>query len=242
MNPYYEKVMGKLERAFETQENALEACAQEIARCVSSGGIVHAFGTGHSHMLAEELFYRAGGLGPVNAILEPALMLHEAAELGTYLERMEGIADFIVHREDIRPGDVLIAFSNSGRNAVPAEMVQIAKERGAFTIGIGSGAYRDMPSRHSRGLKMSDLVDIFLDNESDLGDACVAVGAEGICVGATSTVVGAALLESIIVRVAQLLEKQGGELPYFVSANGAGNQDEHNRALMDRYRDRVRSF
>ena len=78
-------------------------------------------------MLAEELFYRAGGLGPVNAILEPALMLHEAAELGTYLERMEGIADFIVHREDIRPGDVLIAFSNSGRNAVPAEMVQIAK-------------------------------------------------------------------------------------------------------------------
>lgn len=242
MNPYYEKVIEKMKRAFEAQEDVLEACAQEIARCVSNGGIVHAFGTGHSHMLAEELFYRAGGLGSVNAILVPALMLHEAAELGTYLERMEGIADFVVRREDIRPGDVLIAFSNSGRNAVPIEMVQLAKERGAFTIGIGSGAYRDLPSRHSMGIKMSDMVDIFLDNESDEGDACVKVGCSGSCMGATSTVIGAALLESIIVRVAQLLDEAGCELPFFMSANGAGDQDEHNRALMDRYRARVRSF
>ena len=40
---------------------------------VSAGGLVHVFGTGHSHLLAEELFYRAGGLAQINPILVDAL-------------------------------------------------------------------------------------------------------------------------------------------------------------------------
>ncbi len=34
-----------------------------IADSIAADGILHVFGTGHSHLMAEELFYRAGGLG-----------------------------------------------------------------------------------------------------------------------------------------------------------------------------------
>ena len=40
---------------------SLEAAADLIADAMAAGGTIHVFGSGHSHMLAEELFYRAGG-------------------------------------------------------------------------------------------------------------------------------------------------------------------------------------
>ena len=36
--------------------------AEMIAECIAGDGIVHVFGSGHSHMMAEEVFHRAGGL------------------------------------------------------------------------------------------------------------------------------------------------------------------------------------
>ena len=57
------------------------AAADIVANALARGGDIHAFGTGHSHMLAEELFYRAGGLVRVKPILFEGLMLHAGAEL-----------------------------------------------------------------------------------------------------------------------------------------------------------------
>ena len=48
-----------------------------------NGGVWHLFGTGHSHFIGEEVYYRAGGLVPVNAILFPALMQHEGPVTST---------------------------------------------------------------------------------------------------------------------------------------------------------------
>src|SRR5690606_2565626 len=36
---------------------AIEAAADLLAECIGSGGLVHVFGSGHSHMMAEEVFY-----------------------------------------------------------------------------------------------------------------------------------------------------------------------------------------
>jgi uncharacterized phosphosugar-binding protein len=33
--------------------------------------MIHVFGCGHSHLMAEEAFWRAGGLVPVHPILDP---------------------------------------------------------------------------------------------------------------------------------------------------------------------------
>ena len=47
----------------ETEEKAsIAEGARMLARSIESGGLIHVFGTGHSHIFAEEAFFRAGGL------------------------------------------------------------------------------------------------------------------------------------------------------------------------------------
>src|SRR5690606_41666123 len=58
-----------LETLADTQRDAIAAAAELVAEAVRTGRSLHAFGSGHSHMLAEELYYRAGGLVDVRPIL-----------------------------------------------------------------------------------------------------------------------------------------------------------------------------
>ena len=65
-------------------------------------GVLHVFATGHSHMFAEELFYRAGGLVPIDPILIPELMQHVGAITSTKLERVSGKAIEIFKSLDLK--------------------------------------------------------------------------------------------------------------------------------------------
>ena len=100
-----------------------------MADAIAAGGAIHAFGSGHSHMLAEELFYRAGGLVRVRPMLFEGLMLHASAPLGTALERLPGLAAALLDDHPMAAGDVLIIASNSGGNAVSTELARLARER-----------------------------------------------------------------------------------------------------------------
>ena len=101
-------------------------------------GIVHVFGCGHSHMLGEEVFYRAGGLAPVRVIFHEPAMLHEGAVTSSAIERKNDYAVTFMKEEDIRPTDVVIVVSTSGKNPVPIDVALYAKQQGADVIGIGS--------------------------------------------------------------------------------------------------------
>ena len=66
---YQENVTGTLNQIF-TQETAkIEQAGSLLAQTLEQDGLLYVFGNGHSHMLAEELFYRAGGLAPVCPIV-----------------------------------------------------------------------------------------------------------------------------------------------------------------------------
>ena len=99
----------------------IRAGAELMADTLARGGVIHAFGTGHSHMLAEELFYRAGGLVRVEPILFEGLMLHAGARLSTALERLPGLGEAILDEHPMAEGDVLVVASNSGGNVVGSD-------------------------------------------------------------------------------------------------------------------------
>jgi uncharacterized phosphosugar-binding protein len=114
----------------------IENAAKAVAQTLENDGLVHVFGTGHSHMIAEEMFYRAGGLGAVNPILEEDLMLHINASKSTELERDPHLAESILSKHALKKGDAFIIASNSGGNALIEAMALEIKERGLTLIAI----------------------------------------------------------------------------------------------------------
>ena len=67
---YAQGMQAILERIIETQIEKIDRAAEIVANAIAGDGILYTFGTGHSHVIAEDVAYRAGGLAPVDAILE----------------------------------------------------------------------------------------------------------------------------------------------------------------------------
>jgi uncharacterized phosphosugar-binding protein len=234
---YQSLLLEKLQKAF-AQSNEIESAAQLIAACLGNQGWIYTSGTGHSHLLAEEIFYRAGGFARVFPILDPDLMLHLDATGSTDLERLEGYGTKLMESHPIQDRDVLILSSNSGRNAVPIEMAKFARKKGSKVIVITNLAHsQSVASRHSSGLKLYQLADVVLDNCGEIGDAAIRLPELGAAMGATSTVIGAALLHTILIRAAELCILSGQLPEVFHSSNSDIGQD-HNQALIDRYKSR----
>lgn len=201
----------------------LEAAARLIATSMSEGGVIHTFGSGHSHMIAEELFYRAGGFVRVRPILFDGLMLHSSAPLSTALERVPGLAAALLDDHPVKAGDVMLVASNSGSNAVVTEMARLARARGLKTIAITSLQHATSEeARQDPGARLHDLVDIVIDNGGVVGDAAVSVDGLPTRVAPTSTVVGAAIANALVAEVAERLVGMGQVPDVFASSNVAG--------------------
>jgi uncharacterized phosphosugar-binding protein len=209
---------------------AIQQAAEAVANAVERGGLFMLYGSGHSALLARDAAFRAGGLAP-------ALAIEDIAEGDA--ERLEGLAKFILARYELRSDSVLAIISNSGINPVPIEMTMLAKESGVTVIGITSLAHsKAVPSRHSSGKKLYELADIVIDTHSVPGDAAIQLPGSARKSGATSTVVGSAILQAISVQAASLLAERGHEPPVWVSAN-LPDSDTYNTELLTRYRPRL---
>ncbi|MCR6624693.1 MAG: SIS domain-containing protein, partial [archaeon YNP-LCB-024-027] len=77
IDKYYLAVTSLLKRIYEEERINIEKAADVLVKAIKEDRLVHVFGTGgHSAMGAEEMFYRAGGLVPINPILDPGIVLH----------------------------------------------------------------------------------------------------------------------------------------------------------------------
>jgi len=239
LHEYVEQIRRSLDQIEEQEAERIRQAARKTAETIMQGGVIHLFGCGHSHILTEEVFYRAGGLAPIHPILVEPLMLHEGAVRSSELERQNGLAASFMHNQDIRPGEVMIVLSTSGRNPVPVDVVQIAKAKGAYTIGITSLQYsQSQPSRHVSGKHLYDAVDLVIDNHAVKGDAVLTYPGVPVPFAPTSTVIGAVILNGIFAEAIVMMTDQGYEPPVFLSGNIDG-ADERNRQLIARYRDRI---
>ena len=236
INTYFDNLQALLSRTLETQQPAMETAARQIADCFKRGGMVYTFGTGHGHLLALEIFYRAGGMARVCPILDDKLMLHVSAAKSALEERKEDWVPLLLERFPIKAGDVLISASNSGRNAVPVLLAKEARARGAYVIALTSMNHTTaVTSRNSLNLRLFETADLILDNGGVLGDASVSF-ADGAMVGPTSTAIGAAMLQAIVCRVKEISLEEDFEADFFKSSNVDGG-DEWNDRLIERYKD-----
>ena len=212
----------------------IEQTAQTIYKSFCDGGFLYAFGTGHSHMFAEEIFYRAGGLVRVKPIFDDRLMLHIGASQSTVYERQSGLSQKLLPAGSITEKDVIIIASNSGRNAVAIEIAENAKQAGAKVVALTSLRHSmAQKSRHPSGKRLFEIADLVLDNFGEVGDACIAL--TETTVAATSTVIGSAILEAIVARVAELGEEHGAPVETFKSSNVDGG-DAINKKLIEKYK------
>lgn len=209
----------------------LEPAVAAIVTAVRADRLVYVFGTGHSHLLALDLHYRAGGPAFAVPVLDEALMLHRGAMASTERERMSGAAAEAFARYPVGAGDVVIIISNSGVNAAPVEAAEIARSRGATVIALTSRAYSEAAARGRPTL--ASRADIVIDNALPPGDALVSLPASELKAGPGSTSVGAALLQALFAEAAARLAADGRP-PIFLSANMPGAA-ENNRELVARY-------
>jgi uncharacterized phosphosugar-binding protein len=242
MNAYFDAVHNLLKTAEVNNSETLEHSAALVAECFLRGGILHTFGTGHGAALAIELFHRAGSPAAVNPIIDDNLTLHLNARSSSVFERLPDYAIGILARYRIERGDVFLIASNSGRNSVPIDMALRAKELGMKVIALTSLPHsQSQLSRHASGKRLFELADVVLDNGVPTGDAIMRLDGlpEPIC--AASTVIGAALVQALIYRVAQLMLAQGVQLQVWISSNVDGG-DEHNTVLEQQYENRIRNL
>ncbi len=236
IDTYYNALTETLEKIHTTQAEAISETAKHISKTIENDGIIYVFGCGHSHLIAGDAFYRAGGLANVCAMFDTDLMLHNGAAKSSAFERMEGLAKHIYKRYAPNANDSLIVVSTSGINSVPIEMATLGRENGVFTAAICSSSYFDKKSRHSSGKLLYQCADLYLDNCVPSGDAVVDI--DGIKMGAVSTAASTLILNSVLVEAAGIASAVV-KAPIYKSGNVEGGA-EYNEALIERYTPRIK--
>lgn len=237
---YISIVQDTIRRAWEEQSEVIDKTATAIRTALEQKHSVFLFGCSHAGILAEEVFYRSGGLAVINPIFFPGFMLNtRPITMTSRLEQLDGLGKILVKENRLKAGDVLIIHSVSGRNNVPVEMAMEAGKLGVTTIAITNLAYSSsVNSRHPSGKRLFEVCDMVIDNKGIPGDA--AVNLEGLPekIGPTSTTVGTALINAIVIEtVGQMLES-GKIPPVFLSANLDGGK-EHNERIFEEYADQI---
>lgn len=225
-----------------SQAEPVRRAAALIVAALRDGGVVNAFGSGHSEAISMEIAGRAGGLVPSNRLAIRDLVLYGGAPpsiLTRELERDPAIAQQIYDLAPVRPQDAFVIISSSGVNGSVVELATIVKGRGHPLIALTSVAHSErMTARHPSGRKLLDLADVVLDNGAPYGDAVLPLPGGG-AYGAVSTITSALLAQLMITEVIEELVQAGETPPIYLSANITGG-DEHNQAMEARYAGRIR--
>jgi uncharacterized phosphosugar-binding protein len=226
----------------------LDAPVEMIVRALDAGGIVQAFGTGHSQAFAMEIAGRAGGLIPTNSIAlrdvvllggkDPSILSDGAA-----LEREPAIVDDLWKTIQPHPEDVFVIASNSGVNGSVVGMAIAAKEHGHGVIAVTSLEHTArVTSKHPSGARLSEVADVVIDNLAPYGDTTLTLDGgpdQEVGVGAVSSMTAAFIAQLLTIAVSERIAAAGAVPPIYLSANIPAG-DDHNNRLENQYGDRLR--
>jgi len=235
-----------LDRLATTQADAIEEAAHWCADAIAADGLVHLFGTGHSRMPVEEMFPRYGSYPGFNPIVELSMTFHtqvvgaNGQRQAMFIERVPGLAEVILDNFTFGPDDVMIVFSASGLSAAPVEMARGARRRGLRVIAVTSVEMSRSGDVDPRiGARLADEADLVIDLCTPPADALVTLAGLDSPVGPGSTMTAVAIVNSLKVRIAELLVARGAMPPVITRASVMGA--ERSMALFEQaYREHAR--
>jgi len=207
VNDYFENIQ-KIMAEIAANPEPIQSAARLCAKTLSKGGVCHIFDSGH--MVSSELINRAGGLVAFNRlefslnVNNPVKVRPEQAPapvLGyAYIEH-------VFEANQLRPGDVLIIGSVSGKTVNVIELALQARIHGLTVIALTAVSYSTrLVSEHPTGKRLFETADLVLDNHAPYGDAMLEVPgvdypicpASGIGAAVTLWAVSAGIVEELL--------------------------------------------
>ena len=242
---YYQAVTGLMQEILTTEPDAVAAVADVLAEQIAADRLVHVYGPGgHSNLASQEVFFRAGGLMHVSAILDEGTLMSSGALRSMAIERTPGYGRIVIDDATLGADDVLILVNAYGINAALIDAALRARELGATVIGVSSREHADNtapehPARHPSKANLHDVVDLHVNTHVPIGDALIQVEGALEKSGASSTFANAFALNWIMLETLQRLAAKGIEVPMWRSGNAPGG-DEANARFISRFKGRVR--
>ncbi|QBD83337.1 sugar isomerase domain-containing protein [Ktedonosporobacter rubrisoli] len=244
---YLHLITDHLQQLHDTNQAALLQAARMVAEQVKADKLVYAYGPGgHSNLGSQELFFRAGGLMHVSAILDEGTLLSGGALRSMAIERTPGYGRIVIADYGLSEGDLLILINAYGINAALIDAALEARERGVKLIGVTSVRHAQAtpanhPARHPSKKNLYELVDVVLDSMIEVGDAVLQIEGISQLVGPMSTFATAYLLNSMVAEAVQLLAQEGVDPPIWRSGN-APDGDELNNRFIQRFKGRIKKL
>jgi uncharacterized phosphosugar-binding protein len=234
-----------LDRIDQEQEENILAAAGEMARAIEEDRLIYLFGGGgHTCLVMQELFWRAGGLANICPMID--FSIHPVTPAYMYLghERMHGVGDHIVRYYGVGKEDVVLCFHSYGFNPPTIDLALESKERGATLIGVSSSDWqntipKDFHIRHRSGKNLFDIADIRIENYVPFGDTVVRIEGFDKPVSGVSSTADFYIAHRLEAESIRLCVERGVEPPVWSSAN-IEDGDKKNEALRERYNSRVK--
>lgn len=242
---YLSRITSHLASISEEEQNAIDSAALRMAQQIKEDKLVYVYGPGgHSNLASQEVFFRAGGLMHISAILDEGTLISSGALRSMEMERTPGYGRVVLADQQLKSGDLLVLVNAYGINAALIDAALFARELGVDTIGVSSREHADKtapdhPARHPSGSNLHDVVDQHIDTKVPIGDAVLPIDGVAEIMGAISTFANAFTMQWLVMRTAEHLVEMGVEAPVWRSGNAPGG-DAANGQFLDNFRSRVR--
>ena len=235
---YGDKILEVIKVAEEKNKDVIKTLAEKFAENIENDKMIHTFGTGHSHMLGIEMFARAGGLGNVDAMLDPDTLTSFGAQRSGAMEKTSGVSDVIYDSYNIEKGDIMVITSNSGRNAMPIEMAMRCQKEGVYVVALTNlEQSKNTTSRHSSGKRLFEVADCVVDSCVPEGDATLDL--DGIKTGPASSIVTMYLINTVISEAIKIVLSHG-KRPYVFQSQNVDGFD--NNAIYEHFKGRIKHY
>jgi len=228
-----------------TEQDSILLAASKMADAIADDRLIYIFGGGgHTTLVMQELFWRAGGLANLCPMIDFAI--HPVTPAYMYLahERMHGIGNATVDYYGVSKGDLVLVFHSYGFNAPTIDCAMETQRREAEVVGISSLDWnknipKDFPIRHNSGNHLSDVSNIFINNYVPYGDTVINIENFDKPITGVSSIVDFYIAHRLEIECIKECVKRGIEPPVWSSANVPGG-DAANQELREKYNSRVK--